>query len=61
MNGQGILLWPDGREYRGEFRDDKREGFGVFKWKDGRTYRGHWINGKQHGIGYFKPANSDLE
>ena len=46
MNGKGNLKWADGREYRGEFLDDKRDGYGEFTWKDGRKYKGDWRNGK---------------
>ena len=48
-----MLQWRDGREYRGEFVKDKREGFGQFKWADGRSYQGYWEGGKQHGLGIF--------
>ncbi len=36
MHGHGVLKWKDGREYRGEFLEDKRTGNGTFKWRDGR-------------------------
>jgi hypothetical protein len=40
MHGKGHLIWPDGKEYIGEFIDDKRHGHGIFKWTDGRQYEG---------------------
>ena len=40
MNGTGILKWPNGKEYSGEFLDDERSGQGEFKWPDGRKYKG---------------------
>ena len=46
MHGKGILIWPDGKEYTGDFYEDKRHGFGKFKWKDGREYEGEWVKGK---------------
>lgn len=46
MNGKGHLKWPDGREYDGQFLDDKRHGEGTFTWKDGRQYTGSWKEGK---------------
>ena len=43
------VLLADGREYKGEYIDDKKEGDGLFIWPNGRQYKGGWKNGKQHG------------
>jgi hypothetical protein len=32
MNGKGLYKWPDGRQYEGEYKDDKKEGYGEFQW-----------------------------
>ena len=32
MHGKGKIAWPDGREYEGDYVDDKKHGYGVFKW-----------------------------
>lgn len=32
MDGEGEFVWPDGRKYQGNYRDDKKEGFGIFEW-----------------------------
>ncbi len=32
MDGVGEFHWPDGRKYKGEYSDDKKEGYGVFEW-----------------------------
>jgi MORN repeat len=32
MDGEGVFTWPDGRKYKGGYRDDKKEGYGVFEW-----------------------------
>ncbi len=53
MHGSGLLKWADGKQYEGQFVNDKRQGLGVFKWKDGRIYNGEWLDGKQHGRGTF--------
>ena len=44
MHGKGKFTWPDGREYNGEFANDKKEGHGVFAWIDGRVYDGEWFD-----------------
>lgn len=46
------MIWSDGRQYEGEFLDDKRHGYGVYKWS-GRQYVGEWSNGQQHGRGVY--------
>lgn len=33
-------MWKDGKKYKGEFKNDKREGNGIFNWRDGRVYDG---------------------
>ena len=53
MHGQGLYKWPDGRQYEGNYVDDKKDGYGVYTYPDGRCYKGQWKNGKQHGEGLF--------
>ena len=36
MEGRGIYTWKDGREYNGEYKEDKKHGFGIYSWNDGR-------------------------
>ena len=44
-NGIGILEWPDGTRYEGEFVDNRMEGKGTLIYPDGRTLKGRFING----------------
>lgn len=30
MDGEGHLIWPDGRSYKGSYKNDKKHGYGVF-------------------------------
>ena len=46
MHGKGKLVWPEGKEYNGDFYEDRRHGFGKFRWHDGREYEGYWKDGK---------------
>ncbi|MDD1633835.1 MAG: molecular chaperone Tir, partial [Methylococcaceae bacterium] len=38
--GKGILTWPDGSRYEGEFYDGRLQGEGTFTWPDGSSYNG---------------------
>jgi hypothetical protein len=42
MHGFGVLVWPDGRRYDGQFVLDQREGQGTMTWPDGRKFVGQW-------------------
>ena len=42
-------MWPDGRTYNGEYKNDMRCGSGIHKWPDGKIYDGEWEKNKQHG------------
>ena len=46
MEGEGVFSWPDGRKYKGAYKDDLKNGFGVFEWPDGKRYEGPWKDGK---------------
>ena len=48
---KGILTWPNGDIYEGEYKDDNRNGFGIYKYSNGNRYEGEFKNDKQHGKG----------
>lgn len=37
--------------YKGEYKDDERDGYGEMIWTDGSRYIGQWLRGIQHGYG----------
>lgn len=39
--------------YKGEYVDDKKEGYGTHRWADGRMYEGYWKKDKREGKGVF--------
>lgn len=49
--GHGMLTWPDGRQYVGQFSDDEFHGTALMVWPDGRQYRGQYCQGQKHGEG----------
>jgi len=53
-HGMGLLEYPNGDTYRGQFAFDKRHGSGTYKYaSDGNMYSGEWSNGLRHGRGAF--------
>ena len=51
MDGYGVYIWPDGKKYEGEFKEDKKHGKGTYTYKDGRIFEGEYKDGRQHGTG----------
>lgn len=45
MHGYGIMSWPDGKQYMGQFVYGVKEGQGIHIWEDGKKYDGQWKNG----------------
>lgn len=42
MNGIGIYIWKDGRQFQGYYKDDKKHGYGIYIWPDTKSYAGWW-------------------
>ena len=40
VNGQGLLVYPDGGSYEGQFKDGRFEGRGIKIFDDGGSYEG---------------------
>lgn len=56
--GLGTYLYsPDTHEsykqYRGQWRDDRKHGYGVLFYRNGGAYVGQWENNHKHGLGVF--------
>ena len=32
MHGTGVFSWSDGRKYKGDYVEDKKQGHGIFEW-----------------------------
>ena len=45
-SGQGVLTFPDGSKYEGEWKNGFMNGEGTFTWSDGKQKSGIWENGK---------------
>ena len=58
-NGQGIITYPDGRHYVGEWSGGTWNGQGKYTFKDGFGYEGEWKNGNENGMGNLTYPNGD--
>ena len=58
-NGTGTMVWPNGDQYVGEWKDGKIHGVGTLTWSDGTKYAGDWKNGIEDGIGTLTWTNGD--
>ena len=60
-HGRGILKWPDGPTYYGQFRNDKASGKGRLIFKQGEEYEGDWVDNKANGFGIYKSKEVKYE
>ncbi|PNY04144.1 phosphatidylinositol-4-phosphate 5-kinase [Trifolium pratense] len=60
MAGKGLIIFPSGNKYEGEFSGNWYHGKGTHTWKDGRIYIGDWEKNKMNGRGIMKWANGDV-
>jgi len=41
------MIWPDGRKYEGQWKNNKKDGQGTETNADGKTKSGVWVDGKR--------------
>ena len=51
VNGKGVVEYPDGAQYSGEFKEGNRHGSGALVSENGKRYEGGWTNDLQNGQG----------
>ena len=39
-----MYTWENGKQYIGDWKQNKMDGFGIFKWIDGKRYEGEFKN-----------------
>ena len=54
-----LKIYENGREYIGQFKNGKREGYGIMYFPDGGRYEGNWENNLSHGKGIEYYQNGD--
>ena len=50
-NGLGVMTYPDGHKYVGEWKNGKYNGQGTSTYPDGGKYVGRWKDGEPNGQG----------
>ncbi|XP_015228322.1 PREDICTED: alsin-like isoform X2 [Cyprinodon variegatus] len=65
VHGRGTMKWPDGRMYKGNFKNGLEDGYGecvipnkVQNKHD--AYQGQWREGKIHGFGKYRYASGEV-
>ncbi|MEM6403376.1 MAG: protein kinase [Cyanobacteria bacterium P01_D01_bin.116] len=53
LNDRGILIYPNGSEYKGKFINNKPNGTGKLTYADKSEYQGTFQNSQPHGRGTF--------
>ncbi len=56
-NGKGLVVYPDGSRYEGDFLQNKPHGEGVFHYPNGDRYNGQFRNGLRNGAGRLSYAS----
>ncbi|XP_071484586.1 alsin-like [Diadema antillarum] len=64
-NGKGILRWPDGKKYTGNFLQGLQQGHGVLTIpgpdpSQQEVYEGQWHDGRMHGVGVLRYHNGSV-
>lgn len=51
LTGEGYIIYPNGDEYVGEFKNGNLSGYGTYSFEDGETHCGTFLNGVPNGVG----------
>ncbi|XP_061579794.1 alsin-like isoform X1 [Cololabis saira] len=65
VHGRGTMKWPDGRMYKGNFKNGLEDGYGEYLMPNKElnktdSYQGQWRDGKIHGFGKYKYASGEV-
>lgn len=56
FNGEGVMIFSNGDEYHGSFKNGEAHGNGVMKFANGNNYYGSWQHNMREGLGRFTYA-----
>ena len=55
-----LVTFPNGYSYKGEWKENEKNGRGTFKYANGESYEGEWKEDQRNGLGNQKYANGDI-
>ena len=61
ITGYGVRVWPNGSEYKGEWKNGEKHGNGTFEnHSTGESYVGDWYMNVRQGGGKWTKANKEI-
>lgn len=61
IEGKGLMTWPNGDRYDGEWKKGLQDGEGTYTYAAaGYSYSGHWVKGYIKGHGTFRFNNGNV-
>lgn len=61
IEGKGLMIWPNGDRYDGEWKKGLQDGEGTYTYATaGYSYSGHWVKGNIKGHGTFRFNNGNV-
>jgi len=60
FSGSGVINYPNGDCYQGDWLNLQPNKFGRMVYKIGKIYQGEWNRGMMHGGGTLQYANGDV-
>merc|ERR1712023_305464 len=58
-HGRGVMTWPDGHKFDGNWRNDKPHGLGTMTYPNGDTLKAEFHEDGTHGPALITYANGD--
>lgn len=59
QSGQGTYIYPEGDQYKGDFKNGVRSGYGTLDYKNGDVYVGPFKDDKKYGYGKYSYKNGE--
>ena len=60
IEGKGLMTWPNGDRYEGNFDRGHMSGKGKFVGANGVSYDGNWLNDQYNGQGKYISAEGEV-
>uniref|UniRef100_A0A3P9C260 Alsin Rho guanine nucleotide exchange factor ALS2 n=1 Tax=Maylandia zebra TaxID=106582 RepID=A0A3P9C260_9CICH len=61
VHGRGTMKWPDGRLYKGNFKNGLEDGSGKLARNSSSVFIGQWVHDKKTGYGVYDDITRNME